>query len=96
MRNSKPHVKYKSTEIYTFQYSLSSKTDVQNSNVLNFFYILDLATCVGFSVVAYPYLTPSSRLANSDYKNRMQVGIESILSAFFLFFSSLIQDHVML
>ncbi|XP_069987359.1 ATP-binding cassette sub-family D member 3-like isoform X2 [Penaeus vannamei] len=31
-----------------------------------------LATCVGFSVVAYPYLTPSSRLANSDYKNRMQ------------------------
>ncbi|XP_069161594.1 LOW QUALITY PROTEIN: ATP-binding cassette sub-family D member 3 [Procambarus clarkii] len=30
-----------------------------------------LATCVGFTVVAYPYLTPS-RLANSDYKTRMQ------------------------
>lgn len=31
-----------------------------------------LATCVGFTVVAYPYLTPSSRLANSGTKTRMQ------------------------
>ncbi|KAK7022846.1 ATP-binding cassette sub- D member 3 [Halocaridina rubra] len=30
-----------------------------------------LATCVGFSVVAYPYLT-ASRLAQSEYKVRMQ------------------------
>ncbi|KAG0714721.1 ATP-binding cassette sub-family D member 3 [Chionoecetes opilio] len=30
-----------------------------------------LATCVGFSVVAYPYLTPS-RLSQCEYKTRMQ------------------------
>lgn len=30
-----------------------------------------LATCVGFSVVAYPYLTPT-RLSKSEYKTRMQ------------------------
>lgn len=34
--------------------------------------ISDLATCVGFSVVAYPYLTPT-RLSHSEYKIRMQV-----------------------
>ncbi|KAK8738114.1 hypothetical protein OTU49_004047 [Cherax quadricarinatus] len=30
-----------------------------------------LATCVGFTVVAYPYLTPT-KLASGDYKTRMQ------------------------
>lgn len=30
-----------------------------------------LATCVGFSVVAYPYLTPT-RLSQGEYKSRMQ------------------------
>ena len=38
-----------------------------------YFTFSDLATCVGFTVVAYPYLVPNTKMSNLSHEDRMQV-----------------------